>query len=246
MTQQNDSYFIYLSSNKSINNDLISSSDFFNSLYTKLDLQAELYEVALCEVWYKPIDKFFGFSPGDNIINVSEGGSVTSLNIEEPSSHNIVDLVTQINFALMREGKNGVEFSTAANKIFVNCGASTVTVSERLANLLGLENITLSGDDIEIENINLFKDNTLYLVHCDIISPQLFSNQYKQILRVFGQPHKTVEIQNTSFQPLQYLNVTSPSIDKIHIWITNESGSKVEFDVDSGFTCLLHLRNKTL
>ncbi len=239
-----ESYFIYLSSNKSISTEVNTPSDFYNSLYIPLDIEPELYEVALCDVWYRPKDKIFGFEPGDNILTVTQGGKTNTFIIEEPNTHQAVDLVTRLNLPLIFGQVQGVQFSATSTKIFLSCGTSKVTISPRLANLLGSNSTELVGDENEFDAINLFKDNTLYLVHCDIISPQLFGNQYKQILKVFAQPHKTNELQSTSFQTPQYLSLSSPLIDRIHLWVTNEGGVPVEFDTDSGFTCLIHLKLK--
>lgn len=251
-----DSYFIYVSSNKTISDESLSTSDFYNTLYTPLQLESNHFEVALSSVWFKPIDSFFGNGDkNDSLLTItSKLGSVSVYTILEPSIFSVAGFVSEVNVVLETAGiihtgeetSDGVEISTVFNKIHASTGSYQLTFSERISSMLGMSGRTLTGQDIELSNIDLYQNNNLYLVHCDLVPPQLFGSQYKQILKVFEQPHNTVGLQSSSFHPLQYVNVCVPNIDRIRLWVTNEAGQSVQFDENSGFTCLLHIKLKTL
>jgi hypothetical protein len=236
-----------LSSNKNISPETSQSGNFYNTLYTPLSLKSRFFEVALSEVWFSPKDHIFGYETNDNFIQITSGPAVIkSFFLSEPDEPTIEDLVTQFNVQLSQEGVTGIIISTSANVIYVNTGKFEIKISDRFAKLLGSKSNILQGSSIVLDSVDLQFGNSLYLIHCDIVSPQLFANQYRQLIKIFPQNHNAKQLQNPLFQTKQYISLTQSKIDRIRVWITNESGQPVVFRKPDGFTCLLHIRLKVV
>lgn len=180
-------------------------------------------------------------------IEIFEQPALTDLHLGQLDELTVQDLVTQFNISLRRV-RLPITFLEEHGSIHIECTEKEIELmfSKRLNRILGIKNEPISGSSIVLDNVDLFKGNKYFLVHCDVITPQYRGSHFKPIIRMFPQSGEGLGVVNKTFYPVQYLAMSKSELQTIKIVVTNESDEVIPFSLSEGFTCVLNIRLKSV
>jgi len=102
----------------------------------------------------------------------------------------------------------------------------------------------ITGEELEITSVDLFRGNNLFMVETDLIESQIWGSNTKPVLKIFSQQRgEQATLVNQIFHPVHYCALNKTEIQSVRVRITNESGEAIAFD-EEGFTCVMHIRLK--
>jgi len=85
--------------------------------------------------------------------------------------------------------------------------------------------------------------NTEMFIYSNIVKNQYINDIQAPLLRKFPQEHEVRQRLYKTFASMYYMDVATPSLDFIHVYIMNECGREVPLAYEP-FSCTLHFRKK--
>jgi len=242
------SFYVHLPSNSSLNYFPGNrSSSFRTKLATKLPLLEKDYEVALTEISYihsisqfpEPSDQEIFIQLNDPLNN-NPTSKLLSCVLGSKHYGDINQLIKAVKTSITEKIQvtNFISYNKERNRVIIDLNYPAVfevTISKRLALVLGLNNTEIrgfqsGGGKYIAENPPdlLFGTRRLF-VYTDIVVPQFVGNTFAPLLRSI--PLKGEERQPVTVNPVRnYLNLNRRNIDDITLFLCNEFGEEVLFD----------------
>lgn len=181
------------------------------------------------------------------LFKISKDVKIDRLVMELPESSSIEHLVSALNFTLMSK-KINAKFVLEENDVIVyesDDQYMQILLSKKLMRILGYNGPYISGQRMELKNVDCFRGDHMFQVHCDLISPQILGRFCAKILKTFPQSRSNGPVVNTDFLPVQYCNLEKNLFSSVRICVTNECHQPIEFETDQGFTVVIHIKLKT-
>lgn len=120
----------------------------------------------------------------------------------------------------------------------------SVVLGSRFAKLCGFSREILYHPKTASRRPDLHINNSLIVVHCDIVQPSIFGSKHSKALEVLTLSGIYGDLVNTSFTPVRYHTIMQDEISEIRIDITTLDGLPARFSY-GGCCLLLHVRPKS-
>jgi hypothetical protein len=168
------------------------------------------------------------------------------IKFENPFESSIEGLVTEINTKFSFSNVP-VVLSTTLTGILIEIETKGVeiTFSTRLRKIMGINVETLSGSSHDLDSIDLYAGNHLFIVECDLIAPQVTDTFCTQTLRTFLQSKEEAPVVHTQFDRPQFSPLQKCEFSTISLRVYNESLESIDFDPSVGVTCVIQIKLKS-
>jgi hypothetical protein len=219
-------------------------SNFVNHLHTPITLDDGLFEVALAKYSFVYSPPFI--EKGTPLCTINQENKDRTLYATK-DLHSMNDITTDIvqqakfiEFTVEKNGKLSLEFDSGEY--------TTVSLDEKISAKLGFTLMERSVNGFKIvytAMLDQYFDSgqTRMHVYTDIVKPQYVGDILAPLVLIENYDGKSGRPNTKSVDNLQYFDLASNVIDKIHVYIKSETGDNLPFKFGN-FCAQFHFRRK--